>query len=598
MRSYLDTLQDILDNGRDRPDRTGVGTRGVFGVQTRYNLADGFPAMTTKKLAWKSVVSELLWFLEGSSDERRLCEIRHGTRDADKKTIWTANAEADYWKGQAAFNGDLKKVYGYQWRKWNDYGNWKDKVTLIELNKYKNKGVNKPFFINIPTLTPVTLDGDDLIGKTMESNNSGPFRVIEKLPTRNGNSYYKVQFSLGSKAIIDASRPNILHGQVKNPYYMSAADGNGCYGIVDKKLPYHTRAYNMWLNMMERCHGYDPTKTMYYEDVYVDSDWRCFSNFLRDIHEVVGFDLWANGDDLQLDKDYFGHDYYGKNTCIFLPGWYNMYILPHSKGELYTASHKVTGEIYKFSSSAFFNQHSETSGLVDRALREQNGNSKIWTFKKESAPGGFAWRQRFVVDQILNLIDGLKNDPYGRRHLLTAWNPGELSEMALPPCHLLAQFNVTSFSNGEIHDVYYKHRDSCSNADKNLLDIKHEGRKKTIKDLELLGLPLGKLDCQMYQRSADMPLGIPFNIASYALLTHMVAQVCNLVPGEFIHTIGDAHIYQNQIETVIIQVQRKPFPLPKLWINPDITNIDNFSMEDFQLIDYKHHKKLDYPFSV
>ncbi len=118
MKSYIDTMAHILKNGDDRGDRTGVGTRGVFGVQTRYNLQDGFPAMTTKKLAWKSVVSELLWFLEGSGDERRLCEIRHGSVDADKKTIWTANAEAGYWKHKAKYPGDLGRVYGVQWRHW------------------------------------------------------------------------------------------------------------------------------------------------------------------------------------------------------------------------------------------------------------------------------------------------------------------------------------------------------------------------------------------------------------------------------------------------------------------------------------------------
>src|SRR3989338_1388314 len=118
MRQYLNALKHVLENGTDRKDRTGVGTRAVFGMQLRFNMQDGFPAMTTKKLAWSSVVSELLWFIEGSNDERRLAEILYKTRDQNKKTIWAANAEADYWKPKARFQGDLGRIYGVQWRKW------------------------------------------------------------------------------------------------------------------------------------------------------------------------------------------------------------------------------------------------------------------------------------------------------------------------------------------------------------------------------------------------------------------------------------------------------------------------------------------------
>ena len=115
MHAYKNAMEGILEYGDKRDDRTGTGTLSQFGLNMGYNLAAGFPAVTTKRLAWKSVVSELLWFLEGSGDERRLAEIMHGTRDASKKTIWTGNAEADYWKGT---NGDLGRVYGVQWRSW------------------------------------------------------------------------------------------------------------------------------------------------------------------------------------------------------------------------------------------------------------------------------------------------------------------------------------------------------------------------------------------------------------------------------------------------------------------------------------------------
>ncbi len=281
MKQYLDAIRYVLENGTDRKDRTGIGTRAIFGMQMRFNMEEGFPAVTTKKLAWNSVASELLWFIEGSDDERRLAEILYGTRDKDKKTIWTANAEADYWKPKAKFEGDLGRIYGVQWRRW-------------------------------------------------------------KLPE-------------------------------------------------------------------------------------------------------------------------------GKE-----------------------------------------------------------------------------------IDQLANAIEMIKKNPTSRRIIVNAWNAGELNQMALPPCHVFFQFFVLN----------------------------------------------GRLSLQMYQRSCDMFLGVPFNIASYSLLLHIVAQVTGLKAGEFVHTLGDAHIYHNHFGQVKEQLARKPFPLPKLWLNPAIKNIDDFKMEDIKLENYNFHPPIKAPMAV
>jgi len=298
MKIYHDALQHILDNGVIKSDRTGIGTISVFGLQLRFNLKDSFPAITTKRLAWKSVVGELLWFIEGTGDERRLAEITHGSRDGTV-TIWTPNALAPYWKNQAQYQGDLGRVYGVQWRHWQKYTERKD----------------------------------------MGSAHLGGTRV--------------------------------------------AAD-------------------------------------------------------------------------------------------------------------------------------------------------------------------------RTEIDQLELLINGIKTDPNGRRHILTAWNPAELDQMALPPCHLLAQFYVAN----------------------------------------------NQLSCQMYQRSADMFLGVPFNIASYSLLTHMIAQVCNLEVGEFVHVLGDAHIYNTHIEQVKEQLSRQSLSPPSLWLNPEIQDINNFTMDDIKLVDYQSHPALRAPMAV
>lgn len=296
MKQYLKALDDIITHGDTRDDRTGTGTIGLFGYQMRFNLQEGFPAVTTKKLAWRSVVSELLWFMEGTGDERRLAEILHGTRDSKKKTIWTANAEADYWKDKAEFNGDLGRVYGVQWRDW-------------------------------------------------------------RTPSINTRGLYEDSF----------------------------------------KTTKHT-------------------------------------------------------------------------------------------------------------------------------------------------------------DQLASLIENIKLDPYSRRHIMSAWNPGELDQMALPPCHVMSQFYVSN----------------------------------------------GKLSCQLYQRSADMFLGVPFNIASYSLLTHMIAQLCNLEVGDFVHTLGDAHIYSNHIDQVKEQLTRTPDALPVL-VMPKFNSLDALletTVSDYVLENYSPQETIKAPMAV
>jgi len=144
MKQYLDALQHILGNGEDKDDRTGVGTKSVFGYQMRFDLRKGFPAVTTKKLAWKSVVGELLWMLEGSGNERRLAEITHDTRDDNVNTIWTANLNAPYWASKTLTSGDLGRVYGIQWRSWRYTGEqstqtlYKDQITDVIANINEN----------------------------------------------------------------------------------------------------------------------------------------------------------------------------------------------------------------------------------------------------------------------------------------------------------------------------------------------------------------------------------------------------------------------------------------------------------------------------
>lgn len=157
-----------------------------------------------------------------------------------------------------------------------------------------------------------------------------------------------------------------------------------------------------------------------------------------------------------------------------------------------------------------------------------------------------------TIDQISHVLEDLKTNPNSRRHLVSAWNVADVNEMALPPCHCLFQFYVAD----------------------------------------------GKLSCQLYQRSCDLFLGVPFNIASYALLLLMVAQVTNLQPGDFIHTLGDAHIYTNHLDQVDLQMSREPLILPEMKINPDVDNLFKFTYEDFELVGYEAHPNISAPIAV
>jgi thymidylate synthase len=281
MKKYNELVSKVLFEGAPSEDRTGVGTVSLFGEQLRFDLTAGFPAVTTKRLAWRSVVAELIWFMEGSNDERRLAEIQYGTRDESKKTIWTANADADYWKSKARFPGDLGSVYGVQWRRWQK-------------------------------------------------------------PRNNG-----------------------------------------------------------------------------------------------------------------------------------------------------------------------------------------------------------------AVDQLTNLITGLKQDPTGRRHIISAWNPGELDRMALPPCHMMAQFYL---------------RDN-------------------------------RLSCHMYQRSADLFLGVPFNIASYALFTHLIAREIATGVGDLIISFGDVHVYANHVEQCKLQLSREPLPLCELDIS-SVQSIFTATVDQCLLKNYECFPTIPAPMAV
>jgi thymidylate synthase len=203
----------------------------------------------------------------------------------------------------------------------------------------------------------------------------------------------------------------------------------------------------------------------------------------------------------------------------------------------------------------FISGDTNTKYLTDNGVKiwnewaDEDGNlGPVYGYQWRSWPSADGKK----IDQLGNVISSIRNSPDSRRHIVSAWNVGELEKMALPPCHLIFQFYVAG----------------------------------------------GKLSCQLYQRSADIFLGVPFNIASYALLTLMAAQVTGLKPGDFVHTLGDAHIYLNHIDQVKLQLTRDPYKLPRMEINKDVKDIEGFRYEDFTLVDYVSHPHIKGEISI
>jgi thymidylate synthase len=559
LKQYHDLLQHILDNGEDVNDRTGVGTRSVFGYQMRFDLSAGFPAVTTKKLAWKSVVSELLWFLEGSTDERRLAELLYGkdrTELVDRTTIWSANADAQG-KALGYVNNDTVKqlgpVYGYAWSKLES--------TVDEIIEIESRFIEQrhDMFDRQELCVPVDGGKDDFIGKTLVSNHEREFIVIDKRNTCS-NSEYKVQF-LDTHDIMWVTRPNLRRGQVGKQIICGVAvnDYEGKIHQTDLGKRIHT----LWYNMIRRCYDANLPEFVYYGDrgIRVCKRWHRLSNFVSDIEKIPNYYSWVkNPTDYALDKDYYNSDGYSPTTCVFIRAGYNCSLKNNS---IDFRSVKLCefpdGKTIKFIFNkdlmSLYPENNFTNEGIRLALLK-GGKHRKCKFTRISGSDGSIFRKKLLNSQLEYVLDKLKNEPDSRRIILTAWVPQLIQDMALPPCHFIAQFRVIN----------------------------------------------GKLSCMLTMRANDAFLGAPFNIASYALLTYILARECGLGVGELVYSIGDAHIYHNHFDQVREQLSRTEFPLPTLSIAEDfsIAGIKtglNFefplnSVDKFKLVGYNSHSTI------
>lgn len=522
MKQYLDLLQRIKDEGVVKGDRTGTGTKSIFGHQMKFDLRDGFPMLTTKKLHLRSIIHELLWFLNGDTNNKYLKD--NGVR------IWNE------WCDE---NQNLGKIYGYQFRK----------LYTIDYQKYEIVKKPEPYVDTYVEQEPDILEPqyeneDQFIGKIYTNNYGYEYIVIkreyvvEASILEPSTVFYQIQFIV-SKSVKIVTLDEIESGTVNDDYALNVYH-HGYFGEIAstpyKDTDFYNTVYLIWEDMLSRCYNPDAKHYEYYgaKNKYVCHRWLNFTNFFNDISMIYGYyEMMKSPEDNHLTLYIHGGDVFAPDRCMFISNDMEN-ILMNSTPFYYNSELMMSLDIDHI--------HDFLPEANDCILNDDE----------------FVRYKVKFVDQIQNCIDLIKNDPNSRRIMVCAWNPEDLDEMNLTPCHCLFQFYVAPDETGKPK----------------------------------------WLDLQLYQRSCDTFLGVPFNIASYSMLCMMMAQVCGLEPRYFIHSMGDTHLYLNHLEQADIQLSREPRELPKMKLNPEIKDLFSFKYEDFELIDYNPHPHIKAAVSV
>lgn len=521
MKAYLDLMQDILDNGVQKGDRTGTGTLSVFGRQMRFDLAKGFPLVTTRPIWFRGIVEELKWFLSGSTNVNDLPE-----------------AVQKWWMPWADSNGDLGPTYGESLRAFPP----SDKVIELSCPKI-------PLHVKRECAFEDSVQSTDPFVGTLVDTSYGPLRILDIAgKTSTGHKKYRVQFQ-NTGSITEATKNNITRS-IKDRWAPIVA-GVGYLGptVVKRSNP-HFFLYSIWQSMLKRC--YDSKDLMYAlyggKGIEVHKDWHNFSTFYRDAQELPNWSYarQARGHrHWHLDKDYYNSSVYSRNTCVWLS---------REDNALYSGT-----PVMAVSPDGQISHHINQRACARELGLNYPGINKVLKCKRKQYKGFIfqytdkVLRKPLPFDQVGWLLNEIRTNPNSRRLVLSTWNAGSISECRLPPCHGLAtQFYVSA----------------------------------------------SKLSCLTYQRSCDTPVGVPANIASYALMTHIFAKMTGLQVGELIYTFADTHIYLDQIEGVKEQLQRQPGNLPKLQMNYWGQGVNDWSFEDFELTGYSPQEQIHFPVSV
>jgi thymidylate synthase len=328
--------------------------------------------------------------------------------------------------------------------------------------------------------------------------------------------------------------------------------GVGVNGDLRSTSSLHLMLYATWNEMLHRC--YDAGRHTYTNygarGVFVDGRWHDFANFVEDASKLGNWLMkYAYPDEYFLDKDFFGTNKYGPDTCIWLSRDENT--LNTRRAKVFVCTGPQGQVIHTMNLRGLCLDYRLDESSVYKCARGEKASHKGWSFRAVELEGDIMPRVR-LFNQMKEIVAQIRHAPNSRRIILDAWNATEVEDAALPPCHSFVQFDVTD----------------------------------------------GELSLQLYQRSADAFLGVPFNIASYAILVNMICHVTGLKPGTFIHTFGDLHIYNNHREQVFEQLKREPRPLPSLRFARPVESIFDFNMEDFIIEGYDPHPAISAPVAV
>ena len=572
---YQDLLKDIINNGTKKMDRTGTGTLSVFGRQIRHKMSDGFPLITTKKMYMKGIVTELLYFLRGDTSIKYLVDNNCNIWNGDLSKYH--DIDASEFKESAKLNSNLYEggaIYPHQWR---NFGS----------NDYNRKRVTSPFKTSFIKESYNINSNDENVGREYSTLQYGNYIVLDSFKKGERNeTHYKIQF-IDTNTIKTIRRDKLGTNIVD--VYKAIKNGVACVGEYKK----HThldieKVKNIWNGMISRCYNPSNDNYNYYggKGVYVENRWLCFENFLSDIDKIKNWDnKLTNWGEYELDKDVYGNGFkYSLETCCWLSKSDN---LKKSKEKFIYKVSNGRNE-YEFINHVDFmgNFKINNQGNFASMLRGDRPNCEGWSIVSKT-------KLNDGIDQIEELINTLRTNPDSRRMLVTAWNPTQLHDLCLPPCHYGFQVYTRELSEDERYDL-------CAAQKSKMTEISEE-------DYIKYKIPTRAISLKWTQRSCDFPLGIPYNIASYAILLEIIGKIVNMVPEELIGDLGDCHIYLNQVSGVEEQLTREPFELSILKhmktnafytsLGEDLSLLNHLDVNDFQIENYHSHPKIIFPLS-
>jgi len=552
---YFRVVNDILTNGRLKKNRTGIDTIGIFGAQAKYNVnLNAFPLLTTKKVHWPAIVHELLWFIKGDTNIKYLVDnnVRIWNEWAYKKYKDTdiskipdneleslsvlsgmSLSDVDH-LSMEMFIDRIKNDTEFA-KKWGElgYGTYGSTWTAFEVPnipvninpRIKEKEPAYDYSINSPKTFHTGVLKDDFCGKNIATKKSGTLTVIGREPNDMHGRPVYIVQFDKTGHTTIARKDAILNNRVGDPFYPSRA-GVGFIGNYEITSELDENLYKVWSHMLDRCYNPECKEYEFYGNKGVFVCNRWLS-FERFIADVKNLPNWR---EKKLNpKNYqLDKDYYHSNC--YSP---------------------------------------------DTCVWLKSSENKRYQKKSKNQS-----RVPLPVNQLQKVIDKLKTNPDDRRMIVSAWHPHWVDHCALPPCHCLFHFHTEELTQDERFDLYRK-----SGGNKGWVSVS-EMNEKVLNDANI---PKRRLNCLLYQRSNDFFLGVPFNIASYSLLTAMIAHVTNMIPGTFTHSHGDSHVYVNHLDQIKLQMAREPKTLPKLWLNPEIKSLFDFKYDDIRLENYDPH---------